>query len=76
MGPIDHLLADLAEALPDAAGEPEVPLEVTRCELALPIEASIASDGALHASLPRGLMATGFDFPHGRISARFERRTR
>jgi hypothetical protein len=83
MGPIDHLLADLADALPDAADaadEREVPLpggvpalEMTHLELAVPIEASIASDGALHATLPRGVMATGFGLPHGRIAARFER---
>jgi hypothetical protein len=73
LSPLGAFLADLAGPLVSGAGSPDegARLRVTTLDLDLPIESRIVSGGVLQASLPRGLMATGFDLPHGRISARF-----
>jgi hypothetical protein len=42
-------------------------------DLDLPMEAQIASDGRLLATLPRNRFATGFDLPPARMSVRLGR---
>jgi hypothetical protein len=73
MTPFAAFLEALVDGLPQPIGSAEAGARVTATDvdLALPIEIRIERDG-LHASLPRGRMATGFAFPLGRLSARFE----
>jgi len=69
-----ELLISLASQLPTRTGSDEagLGLEVTGMELEVPVEARIVSGGQVLASLPRGRLATGFDMPHGRLSAHFD----
>jgi hypothetical protein len=68
-----NLLAELAEGLPlDATGASGVVLRVTDAELELPLETRLQASG-LTATLPRGLIATGFAEPLGRLHAHFAR---
>jgi hypothetical protein len=69
--PLADLLVGVTAALPIAAGG-ETGISVVAMDLDLPVETRIDRGGELHASLPRGRMATGFDLPHGRVVARFE----
>ena len=65
---IEELVEHLADAF--AASPPAVPglgIEVTEVRMDLPVEARIVSGGAVEMSLPRGMMATGFGLPHGRL---------
>jgi hypothetical protein len=73
VSPFGAFLAQLPERVAGSAGGADdgVRLRVTSLDVDLPIESRIVEDGRLEASLPRGLMATGFDVPHGRLSARF-----
>jgi hypothetical protein len=73
VSPFGAFLAQLAERVAGSAGGADegVRLRVTSLDLDVPIESRIVGGGLLEASLPRGLMATGFDLPHGRVSARF-----
>lgn len=75
MRPFVSFIEALVDSLPQPTGSPESGTLVSAVgvELTLPIEARIARDG-LHASLPRGRMATGFSLPLGRVSARFAAR--
>jgi hypothetical protein len=68
-----QLLEALAGGLPQPAGSAAsgVVVSATDVELTLPIESRIERRGTLHATLPRGRMATGFDMPLGRLAARF-----
>ena len=64
-------LADLVEAFhlvpPDVDG---LGIEVDEVRLDLPVEARIVRGGHVLMSLPRGKLATGFDWPHGRLRVR------
>ena len=73
MTPICDLLTALVAGLPDPIGSEEagVRVSLTDVDLTLPIESRIDRGGVLHAGLPRGTLATGFDPPLGRLSARF-----
>lgn len=65
---IEQLLEHLADAFGGAA--PEVPglgIEVTEVRMDLPVEAKIVRGGEVEMSLPRGMLATGFGMPHGRL---------
>lgn len=77
MKPLGDMLVHLAEALPAAAGDPamELAIAVTGMELTLPVELRLHDGGELHASLPRGRLATGFDPPLGQVLVRFDVRT-
>lgn len=73
MTPIEQLLEHLADAF--ATAPPPVPgmaIEVTEVKVDLPVEAKIVAGGAVEMSLPRGMMATGFGWPHGRLRMRLE----
>jgi hypothetical protein len=67
----------LAAGLPQPAGSlaAGVRVFVQDVSLVLPIESRIEPGGVLHASLPRGQMATGFVAPLGRLALRFESET-
>lgn len=68
---VEHLLVDLAEAFAvPAAGVPGLELAVDEVRLDLPVEARIVRGGAVEMSLPRGMLATGFSVPHGRLRLR------
>jgi hypothetical protein len=69
--PLDDLLVALGQALLDGAGASQAGLAVTAVDVTVPIEARVDRDGQLRASLPRGVMATGFQLPHARLHARF-----
>ena len=73
MTPFAAFIQAMVEDLPQVVGSAEAGLRVvvTTIDLTLPIESRIGADGTLHASLPRGSMATGFVLPLGRVSARF-----
>ena len=74
MTSLTQFIAALVAGLPAPVGSAETGTRViaTRVELDVPIESRIASGAELHASLPRGRMATGIFLPLGRIAARFE----
>lgn len=72
MNGVDRLVLGLADGLPDDRDGDGVTITVAAVEVAVPVEARIDGDG-LRASLPRGVMATGFSIPHGRMVARFVR---
>jgi hypothetical protein len=59
-----HLVDIFAGHAPDRS---QGAVQVTSLDLDLPLEARFASDGKLLATLPRGLMATGFERPLGRL---------
>lgn len=69
---LGRFLVELAGSVAGGAGglEEGARLRVTSLELDVPIESRLVG-GVLEASLPRGLISTGFDPPHGRLSARF-----
>ena len=73
MRPFAEFIEALVEGLPQPAGSPEagVVVRATDVDLTLPIESRIEPGGVLHASLPRGRMATGFEVPLGQFSAHF-----
>ena len=73
MNALAEMVVAMIDALPIAAGDPEdgLRLAVTSLDVAFPIEASLGERGDIVASAPRGRLATGFDLPHGRITARF-----
>ncbi len=75
MKPLTSLLVELADGLPLGAGDPVagVTVEVTSAEIDIPVESRITTAGEYRVSAPRGILATGFDTPHGRLVARFER---
>jgi hypothetical protein len=65
---IEELVEHLADAF--AASPPAIDglgIEVTEVRMDLPVEARIVRGGAVEMSLPRGMMATGFGLPHGRL---------
>lgn len=68
------LLVSLVDGIPEDAGSPAegVRLRVARFAVEMPIEAR-SHARELRASLPRGRLDTGFQMPHGRLRARFER---
>ncbi len=69
-----ELIVELASALPTGASDP-VGGTYLRCDdldLEMPLEARLEHGAELHASLPRGRLATGFDPPLGRLVAHFE----
>lgn len=69
----DEVVAALAEAIPTHAGgrAEGAEVQVTGMRLDLPLEARLLPSGGLVASLPRGLLATGFDHPHSRVQLTF-----
>ncbi len=71
---IGDLLVQLVSLMPAlvASTEAQIALHTTALDLTVPIEARIVSGGDLQASLPRGLLSTGFDPPLGQVVARFE----
>jgi len=70
---LDTLLAALSQLAPGGAVAPALAgLDVTRLEFDLPLEAQIAAGGELLTSLPRGLLATGFEPPRCRLRVRYE----
>src|SRR5690606_37039548 len=62
---VESLLEHLVDAF--TATAPEAGMAVTGLSLDVPVEAAIAEDGALLMTLPRGLLATGFEPPLGRL---------
>jgi hypothetical protein len=73
MTPLDDLLVDLFDSLAAGSGGDGISsISVTRADLDLPIESSLAADGRCLASLPRGRTKTGFDPPHGRLVVHIE----
>jgi hypothetical protein len=71
---LSRFIEDIAAGLPQSKGSPEsgAVVSATDVELAIPLESRIGAGAVLHASLPRGRLATGFDMPLGRLEARFE----
>jgi hypothetical protein len=69
MTPLELLLVDLVDSIPDGAGSAAqgVRVEVGAAELMLPVESRLGRGGALLACAPRGRRATGFDAPVGRL---------
>jgi hypothetical protein len=72
VNPLGDLMVALVGALPSTAGEPGAgaTITVTTLDLTVPIESRIGGQGVLHASLPRGVMDTGFRLPLGRLKMR------
>lgn len=72
MTPFEDVLAHLIWAF----AEPSVPasawarMDVTSVDLDVPLETRPSADGGLLASLPRGVMATGFEAPLARLRVR------
>jgi hypothetical protein len=66
-------LEDLVDRLVESFAEPELPqgsltrVAVTALDLDVPIETRFDEDGAVLATLPRGVLATGFETPMGRL---------
>jgi hypothetical protein len=73
MMPFAAFIEALVDGLPQPAGSAAsgVIVRATDVDLTIPIESRIEPGGVLHASLPRGRMATGFDAPIGQFSAHF-----
>jgi hypothetical protein len=71
---LGELLVQLASALPTGAFDPVggTSLRCDDLDLELPLEARLEHGAELHATLPRGRLATGFDPPLGRLVAHFE----
>lgn len=72
---IADFLVDMSDDMPmavadEATGEG---LAVDGFEISVPIESSTDDVGELAVSLPRGRLATGFDLPHGKLTATFIR---
>lgn len=69
MNGLEHLVAELVDAVPDGAGGAfeGVRVVVDAAEIALPIEARLGAGGAVVASAPRGRQRTGFDPPLARL---------
>lgn len=67
------LVIAMVEAIPLTSGSERdgAMVEVTGLDVTIPVEARLGARGEVEASAPRGLLATGFDLPHGRLSARF-----
>lgn len=68
-----ELIVQLASAMPTGADDPAAGTWL-RCDdfdLELPLEARLEHGAELHAQLPRGRLATGFDPPLGRLVAHF-----
>lgn len=74
MKPIAELLVSIIDRLPAGAADEEagLALVVVSMEIALPIEARISAGGEIYATPPRGMLATGFRQPHGRLTATFD----
>ncbi len=72
MTAFEHLVVALAESVPSRAGGPadSIAVQVTDLRLDLPLEARF-DDAGLLATLPRGLLATGFDHPLDRVRLTF-----
>jgi hypothetical protein len=69
--PAEQLLVELADAFAVVPRQAEgLEIAIDEIRLDLPVEARIVRGGALELSLPRGMMATGFGFPHGRLRMR------
>jgi hypothetical protein len=66
-------LEDLVGHLVESFAEPEMErstparVAVTSLDLDVPVETRLTEDGILLASLPRGILATGFEPPVGRL---------
>jgi hypothetical protein len=73
VSPLGDLLLALGAGLPAPTGSPEngAVVSATDVALLLPLESRIGGGAVLHASLPRGRMATGFSVPLGRLELRF-----
>jgi hypothetical protein len=72
---LEDLILGLADGIPDDAGGPEagIRVELTSIDLEVPVETLLGLDGRVHATLPRGRLATGHDPIHSRIALRFDR---
>jgi hypothetical protein len=66
---VDELVGHLVDSLAaySADHDADADVLVTSLDLDLPVEARVADDGVLLMSLPRGLLATGFELPLGRL---------
>ena len=71
MTSLEELIQALAESFGAAVSRPGLELTVDSVAVDLPLEARIGKHG-LEASLPRGILATGFDPQLGRIRFRLE----
>jgi hypothetical protein len=69
MDTLDHLLVQLADEVAPRVQAAGLSVAVTAAELDIPIETVPDRRGALHASLPRGRMVTGFMPAMGRLRA-------
>lgn len=67
---VHHLIDAFADHLP--AQPSEGALIVTDLDLDVPVETRIAADGSVLMTLPRGLLATGFSLPLGRLRVHCE----
>lgn len=72
MTAFEHLVVALAASVPSRAAGPAgtLAVQVTDLRLDLPLEARFDVTGLL-ATLPRGLLATGFDRPLDRVRLTF-----
>jgi len=75
--PLQELLADLAHSLDPSGLDPRAitGLHVTDVSVDLPLEARLSPAQGLLAFTPRGVWATGFDPPRGRLRATWIRTT-
>ena len=66
---LEELVGRLVESLaePELSDAGPTRMVVTALDLDVPVETRIGDDGALLATLPRGLLATGFEPPVGRL---------
>jgi len=66
--PLEDLIRELARAFgSEGADAARAPIRVLGVDLEVPVEARLERDGALSATLPRGMWFTGFAAPHGRL---------
>jgi hypothetical protein len=73
--PLEDMIGELVEGLSappvrDAAGADDVPVVVTRVELALPVETRVLAGPqgpVVHADMPSLRTRTAFDLPLGRL---------
>ena len=64
---LEQLLVHLIDALIDRPEAAQAGVVISEFDLDLPVEARIDQSGAVLMTLPRGLLATGFENPLGRL---------
>ena len=70
MRPLEKLLIELGSSL--GAADAATGLRVTEARLDVPVESRLAGSGIVLTTLPRGLLATGFQMPHARLKLRLK----